>query len=91
MTELTRSVNDNDPAKTIERALCAKHRNGGLDNIRLKFIAHLGKFEDMDTFDTPFEFQSKMNPMDGISSDKFPNPDDIFDQLDEDDETESSF
>ena len=45
----------------------------------------------MDTFDTPFEFHSKMNPsLDKISSDKFPNPDDIFDQLDEDDETESS-
>ena len=46
----------------------------------------------MDTFDTPFEFHSKMNPsLDKISSDKFPNPDDIFDQLDEDDENESSY
>ena len=82
---------DHTPAEGQAELIVAKHRNGGLDNIRLKFIAHLGKFEDMDTFDTPFEFQSKMNPMDGISSDKFPNPDDIFDQLDEDDETESSF
>ena len=39
----------------------AKHRNGGLDNIRLKFIAHLGKFDNLDDFDSPFEFQSKMN------------------------------
>ena len=28
----------------------------------MKFIPHLGKFEDLETFDTPFEFQSKMNP-----------------------------
>ena len=83
---------DHTPAEGQAELIVAKHRNGGLDNIRLKFIAHLGKFEDMDTFDTPFEFQSKMNPsLDKISSDKFPNPDDIFDQLDEDDENESSF
>ncbi|MFD0861242.1 replicative DNA helicase [Sungkyunkwania multivorans] len=41
--------------------IVAKHRNGGLDNIRLKFIGHLGKFDNLDDFDTPFEFQSKMN------------------------------
>ena len=41
----------------------------------------------MDTFDTPFEFQSKMNPnLDKISSDKFPNPDDIFGPSDVDDD-----
>ncbi|HLW42824.1 MAG TPA: replicative DNA helicase [Flavobacterium sp.] len=41
--------------------IVAKHRNGGLDEIRLKFIEHLGKFENLDTFDSPFEFHSKMN------------------------------
>ncbi len=41
--------------------IVAKHRNGGLDNIRLKFIGNLGKFDNLDTFDSPFEFQSKMN------------------------------
>ncbi len=39
----------------------AKHRNGGLDNIRLKFVGALGKFDNLDDFDSPFEFQSKMN------------------------------
>ena len=82
---------DHSPAEGQAELIVAKHRNGGLDNIRLKFIAHLGKFEDMDTFDAPFEFQSKMNPnLDKISSDKFPSPDDIFGQSD-DDETESPF
>ncbi|UOB18280.1 replicative DNA helicase [Abyssalbus ytuae] len=41
--------------------IVAKHRNGGLDNIRLKFVGHLGKFDNLDDFDSPFEFQSKMN------------------------------
>lgn len=41
--------------------IVAKHRNGGLENIRLKFIGNLGKFDNLDDFDSPFEFQSKMN------------------------------
>ena len=41
--------------------IVAKHRNGGLENIRLKFVGHLGKFDNLDDFDSPFEFQSKMN------------------------------
>ena len=83
---------DHSPAEGQAELIVAKHRNGGLDNIRLKFIAHLGKFEDMDTFDAPFEFQSKMNPnLDKIPSDKFPSPDDIFGQSDDDEETESPF
>ena len=82
---------DHSPAEGQAELIVAKHRNGGLDNIRLKFIAHLGKFEDMDTFDAPFEFQSKMNPsLDKTSSDNFTKPDDIFGQSD-DDETESPF
>ena len=83
---------DHTPADGQAEFIVAKHRNGGLDNIRLKFIAHLGKFEDMDTFDAPFEFQSKMNPnLDKIPSEKFPSPDDIFGQSDDDEETESPF
>jgi len=41
--------------------IVAKHRNGGLENIRLKFIGNLGKFDNLEEFDSPFEFQSKMN------------------------------
>tara|TARA_R110000868_G_scaffold37481_2_gene132566 strand:- start:3297 stop:4844 length:1548 start_codon:yes stop_codon:yes gene_type:complete len=44
--------------------IVAKHRNGGLENIRLKFVGHLGKFDNLDDFDSPFEFQSKMNAED---------------------------
>jgi replicative DNA helicase len=49
------------PTQGQAEFIVAKHRNGGLDNIRLKFIAQLGKFDNLDDFDSPFEFQSKMN------------------------------
>jgi replicative DNA helicase len=41
--------------------IVAKHRNGGLDEIRLKFVGHLGKFEEMDSFEFSTEFHSRMN------------------------------
>ena len=42
--------------------IVAKHRNGGLENIRLKFLGHLGKFDNLDDdFGVPTEFHSKMN------------------------------
>jgi len=40
--------------------IVAKHRNGGLDNIRLKFVPELGKFDNLDAIE-PFEIESKMN------------------------------
>ncbi|MEM9144396.1 MAG: replicative DNA helicase [Bacteroidota bacterium] len=49
------------PTQGQAEFIVAKHRNGGLDNIRLKFIGQLGKFDNLDDFDSPFEFQSKMN------------------------------
>ena len=72
------------PSQGQAEFIVAKHRNGGLDNIRMKFVGHLGKFEDLDTFDAPFEFQSKMNA-DGnqISTSNLPNPDDVFGSLDD--------
>jgi len=59
--------------------IIAKHRNGSLENVRLKFIGHLGKFEDLDQFDAPLEFQSKMNPnQNSIPDSSLPNPNDAF-------------
>ena len=40
--------------------IIAKHRNGGLDSIRLKFIGRFAQFADLDD-DFATEFQSKMN------------------------------
>ena len=67
--------------------IVAKHRNGGLDSIRLKFIPHLGKFEDLDSFDSPYEFQSKMNPneADNLNTNTH-NSDDLYRGMDDDDD-----
>lgn len=60
--------------------IVAKHRNGGLDNIRLKFVGHLGKFDNLDDFDSPFEFSSKMNQdtSDPFLPDRFPDANEAF-------------
>ncbi len=49
------------PSSGQAEFIVAKHRNGGLDNIRLKFVSSLGRFENIEEFDSPFEFQSKIN------------------------------
>jgi replicative DNA helicase len=52
---------ERSPTQGQAELIVAKHRNGGLENIRLKFIGNLGKFDNLDDFDSPIEFQSKMN------------------------------
>ena len=52
------------PSQGQGELIIAKHRNGALGNVRLKFTAELGKFEDIDGYDSPFEFQSKLNKSD---------------------------
>ncbi len=52
---------EHSPTEGQGEFIVAKHRNGGLDEIRLKFVGHLGKFENLETFDFSNEFQSQMN------------------------------
>ena len=54
---------DNEQTPTAGQAelMIAKHRNGKLENIRLKFIGDLGKFDNLDDFSSTVEFHSKMN------------------------------
>lgn len=79
---------ERSPTEGQAEFIVAKHRNGGLDNIRLKFIGHLGKFDNLDEFDTPFgEFHSKMNAAandDTFKPDNFPSASDAFDSPDDD-------
>jgi replicative DNA helicase len=56
------------PSEGQGEFIVAKHRNGALDSIKLKFIPNLGKFEDLGGFDSPFEFQSKLNPENKLSN-----------------------
>jgi len=71
---------ERSPTEGQAEFIIAKHRNGGLDNIRLKFIGHLGKFDNLDDFDSPFEFHSKMNAAndDTFKPDRFPSTDEAF-------------
>ena len=88
---------ERSPTEGQAEFIIAKHRNGGLDNIRLKFIGHLGKFDNLDDFDTPFgEFHSKMNAAandNTFNSNNFPSASEAFDppSLDEDDDDEVPF
>lgn len=52
---------DRSPTAGEAEFIVAKHRNGGLDEIRLKFVGHLGRFENKDTFDYATEIHSSMN------------------------------
>ena len=73
---------ERSPTQGQGEFIVAKHRNGGLDSIRLKFIGHLGKFDNLDDFSTPFEFHSKMNGNDEqnepFSTNKPPTPGEAF-------------
>ncbi len=77
------------PTEGQAEFIISKHRNGGLDSIRLKFVAHLGKFENLDEFESPFEFHSKMNAAandDTFKPDDFPTTDEAFGSPEGDDD-----
>ncbi len=61
---------DHSPCEGQGEFIVAKHRNGGLDNIRLKFTGHLAQFSDLDDGFSS-EYQSSMNR--GFSEDVFPD------------------
>ena len=82
------------PTEGQAEFIVAKHRNGGLDNIRLRFVKELGRFENLDTFDSPFEFHSKMNAAandDTFKPESFPSTDEAFGAPEEDDDNDVPF
>ncbi len=64
---------EHTPCEGQGEFIVAKHRNGGLDNIRLKFTGHLALFSDLEEQGNS-EFQSSMN----VSPDQFISPKDAF-------------
>ncbi|WP_440066571.1 replicative DNA helicase [Tenacibaculum discolor] len=70
---------DHSPCEGQGEFIVAKHRNGGLDNIRLKFTGHLAKFSDLEEGFSS-EFQSSMNSgfNDEVASSNFASPEDAF-------------
>ena len=72
---------DHSPTAGQGEFIVAKHRNGGLDEIRLKFVGHLGKFENLDTFPFNNEIASSMNAAandDTFKTPNFPSVEDAF-------------
>jgi len=60
---------DDEASPTTGQAeiMIAKHRNGSIENVRLKFIGHLGKFDNLEDFsggydDLPSSMNQEDNP-----------------------------
>jgi len=87
------------PTEGQAEFIVSKHRNGGLDEIRLRFVGHLGKFENLETFDFGNEIHSSMNAAandDTFKTDSLPSPDEAFgsamnDDLSPEDDNEVPF
>lgn len=78
---------ERSPCEGQAEFIVAKHRNGGLDNIRLKFTGHLALFSDLDDgFGN--EFQSKMN---NSIPESFVTPSQAFDPPSSDNENDVPF
>lgn len=79
--------NDQTPTQGQAEFIIAKHRNGSLENIRLKFIGSLGKFDNLDDFSTSFsDLPSKMNLDEAAFVTKnLPSAEDAFGSSAEDD------
>ena len=71
---------ERSPTQGQAEFIIAKHRNGGLDNIRLKFIGSLGKFDNLDSFSVSYDdLPSKINNEDTSSITKsLPSADEAF-------------
>ncbi|MGB0880660.1 MAG: replicative DNA helicase [Polaribacter sp.] len=61
---------DHTPCEGQGEFIVAKHRNGGLDSIRLKFTGHLAQFSNLEEGFSS-EFQSSMNA--NLPNDVFPD------------------
>ena len=71
---------DHTPTEGQAEFIVAKHRNGGLANIRLKFVNKLGKFENLDDFSSTLDaLPSKMNVDDAFDTSQLPSVNDAFD------------
>ena len=71
-----------NPSYGQAELIIAKNRNGGLENIRLKFIQNIGMFDNLDDFSSPFndlpskmKFDDQQNP---FSTPKLPSPNEAF-------------
>jgi replicative DNA helicase len=67
--------------------MIAKHRNGSIENVRLKFIGHLGKFDNLDDYGSSYDLPSSMNQEDNSFITKnLPSADAFGSNLNDDEE-----
>lgn len=72
---------EHSPTSGQAELIIAKHRNGSLGEIRLKFIGSLGKFENLEDFEFSNEFHSRMNAAandDTFKTKDLPSPNEAF-------------
>lgn len=70
---------DHTPCEGQGEFIVAKHRNGGLDNIRLKFVGKFAQFSDLEEgIARDNEFESSMNSNDSFDAGYHPSPEDAF-------------
>ena len=60
---------DGIDTENMGELIVAKHRNGGLDTVKMKFTKHLAKFSDYDAFaDSPFDSGGGMAPNENFAN-----------------------
>lgn len=71
---------EQSPTEGQAEFIIAKHRNGSLENIRLKFIGNLGKFDNLEEYGSTFnDLPSKMNLDDNpFFTKNLPSPNEAF-------------
>lgn len=71
---------EQSPTQGQAEFIIAKHRNGSLENIRLKFIGNLGKFDNLDDYGGAYDdLPSKMNHEDNpFSTKSLPSANEAF-------------
>ena len=70
----------NSPTQGQAEFIIAKHRNGSLESVKLKFVGNLGKFENLETYSVTFDdLPSKMNHDDNpFQTKNLPTPNEAF-------------
>jgi replicative DNA helicase len=87
----------NSPTHGQAEFIIAKHRNGSLENVKLKFIGSLGKFDNLETYSGTFDdLPSKMNHDDNpFQTKNLPTPNEAFgsnlNDYEEEDDSEVPF
>ncbi len=71
---------ERSPSDGQAELIVAKHRNGSLDNIRLKFTQYIGKFDNLEKFEPSFEFLGSSDAAndDTFKTDHLPSADEAF-------------